>query len=171
MLSIHCITKQVIWFRYIEMFYINVKRCWLKFTNFSQVLEQRHIQFGECVLLLRAKLLHFLSFTQKLKKAHTSFMTMGWDYVSELRPSAGIIFVSPRWYMSMGSNGGMMLTGVNWWTRKETRPSATLSITNPIWTHWEKNPGLQGQRPVTSGLTHGTASDLTIGEFAEVEVA
>jgi hypothetical protein len=41
---------------------------------------------------------------------------------------------SPRWYMSMENNGGMMLTGENQITRRETRLSKTLSLTNPTWT-------------------------------------
>jgi hypothetical protein len=36
-------------------------------------------------------------------------MLMGWDYVSELRPPAGLL--SFRWYMNMESHDGMISTG------------------------------------------------------------
>jgi hypothetical protein len=37
-------------------------------------------------------------------------------------------------------------------------PSATLSTTNPTWTDPGSNPGLRGERPETSRLSHGTAA-------------
>jgi hypothetical protein len=39
----------------------------------------------------------------------------------------------------------------------ENLPSATLSTTNPTWIDPGANPGLRGERPVTNGLSHGTA--------------
>jgi hypothetical protein len=38
------------------------------------------------------------------------FMSMGWGYVSELRPLTGLLFI-PRWYTSKRSHDGMILTG------------------------------------------------------------
>jgi hypothetical protein len=35
--------------------------------------------------------------------------------------------------MSMENDGGMILTGENRRTRRETCPSATMSTTNPTW--------------------------------------
>jgi hypothetical protein len=40
--------------------------------------------------------------------------SMGWDYVSELRPPTCLLFVS-RWYMSMQNRGGMLPTEENSW--------------------------------------------------------
>jgi hypothetical protein len=59
--------------------------------------------------------------------------------------------------MSMESHGGMTLTGENRRTRRKTRPSATLSTTNPTWTDPGTNLGLCGERPVNNHLSHGTA--------------
>jgi hypothetical protein len=42
-------------------------------------------------------------------------------------------------------------------TQRKTCPSATLSTINPIWIDPSANPGLRGERPVTNGLSHGTA--------------
>jgi hypothetical protein len=39
---------------------------------------------------------------------------------------------SPRWCMSVESQGAMILTGENRRTRRETCPSATLSTANPL---------------------------------------
>jgi hypothetical protein len=39
----------------------------------------------------------------------------------------------------------------------ETRPSATLSTTNPTWIDPGANPGLRGERPATNDLSNGTA--------------
>jgi hypothetical protein len=41
------------------------------------------------------------------------FMSIGRDYVSELRPLTGLLFILHRWYMGMESHGGMILTGEN----------------------------------------------------------
>jgi hypothetical protein len=40
----------------------------------------------------------------------------------------------------------------------ENLPSAILSTTNPTWIDPGANPGLQGERPATNRLSHGTAS-------------
>jgi hypothetical protein len=59
--------------------------------------------------------------------------------------------------MSLESDGGMILTGENRTTRRETCPSASLSTTNPTWIDPVANPGLRGKRPATNDLSHGTA--------------
>jgi hypothetical protein len=41
-----------------------------------------------------------------------TIMSVGWDYLSELRPPTGMLFV-PRWYMSMENHGEMLCTGAN----------------------------------------------------------
>jgi hypothetical protein len=53
----------------------------------------------------------------------------------------------------------MILTGENRSTRGKTRPSATLSTTNPTWTDPGSNPGLRGGRPAANRPSHGTAPD------------
>jgi hypothetical protein len=57
-------------------------------------------------------------------------------------------------YIIVDSHIGMMLTGENRRTRRETCPSATLSTTNPTWT----DPGLCSERPTTNRLSHGAAT-------------
>jgi hypothetical protein len=37
-------------------------------------------------------------------------LSMGWDYISELRPPTGL-FLSPTWYTNMENHGGMILIG------------------------------------------------------------
>jgi hypothetical protein len=62
----------------------------------------------------------------------TLFMSIWWDYVPELRP---IVYLpGGTAYIIVESHIGMMLTGENRWTRRETCPSATLSTKNPTWT-------------------------------------
>jgi hypothetical protein len=51
----------------------------------------------------------------------------------------------------------MKLTGENRSTRRKTDLSATLSTTNPTWADPGLKPGLYGERPATSRLSHGTA--------------
>jgi hypothetical protein len=61
----------------------------------------------------------------------------------------------PRLHMSTDSHGGMILTGKK--TPRKTCPSVTLSITNPIWTDPDANPGLCDERPATNCLSHDMA--------------
>jgi hypothetical protein len=51
----------------------------------------------------------------------------------------------------------MILTRENRSTRGKTGPAATLSTTNLTWTDLGSNPGLDGERPTTNRLSHGTA--------------
>jgi hypothetical protein len=64
--------------------------------------------------------------------------------------------------MSLESDGGMILTGENRKTRRNTCLSATLSTTNPTWIDQGANPGLRGERPATNDLSlgYGQNNDL-----------
>jgi hypothetical protein len=50
------------------------------------------------------------------------FMLMGWDYISEMRPPMAY-WSSPKWYVSTGSHGGMILTGKTEELLRKTRRS------------------------------------------------
>jgi hypothetical protein len=65
----------------------------------------------------------------------------------------------------MESDGGMILTGENRRTRRKTCPSATLSTINPTQIDPGANPGLRGERPATSDLSHGTAPVIPTFRF------
>jgi hypothetical protein len=60
--------------------------------------------------------------------------------------------------MSLGSDGGMILTGDNRRILRKTCPSATLSTTNPTWIVPGANPGLRDERHATDDLSHDTAT-------------
>jgi hypothetical protein len=51
-------------------------------------------------------------------------MSMEWKHFSDLRPPTGLLVIL-QWYMSMEIHGGMILTGKNRRTRRETCPSDT----------------------------------------------
>jgi hypothetical protein len=68
-------------------------------------------------------------------------MSMGWDYVSELRPRR----------QSIIDRGNQI-------TWRETCPSATLSITNLTWADLGANPGLRCDSYVPNHLSHSTAT-------------
>jgi hypothetical protein len=42
---------------------------------------------------------------------------------------------------------------------KQTRPSATLSTTNPTWPDLGSNPGRRGGKPETNRLSYGAAQN------------
>jgi hypothetical protein len=44
---------------------------------------------------------------------------------------------------------------------EKTRPSATLSTTNPTWPDLGSNPGRRGGKPATNRLSYGTAQLVT----------
>jgi hypothetical protein len=52
-------------------------------------------------------------------------------------------YSSPKWYMSMERNVGMILIREERNTRSKSCPSATSSTTNPTWTDPGANPGLR----------------------------
>jgi len=85
------------------------------------------------------------------------FMSMGWDYVSELRSPTGLLFIlqvihehGKPW---QNDNGGR-----NRRTRRKTCPSATLSTINPTWTDTGANTGLRDEMPVTNHLNCGSTT-------------
>jgi hypothetical protein len=84
------------------------------------------------------------------------FMSMGSDYVSELRPLTGPFFI-PHMIYESGEPGGMIMTGENRRTRRKTCLSATLSTTNPTWIDPGVKLVLRSERPATNDLSHGTA--------------
>jgi hypothetical protein len=63
--------------------------------------------------------------------------------------------------MSLESDSGMISAGENRRTRRKTCPSATLSTTNPTWIFPGANPGLRGEMPATTDLSHSTATIST----------
>jgi hypothetical protein len=80
------------------------------------------------------------------------FMPLGRDYVSELRHATGLLF-TPRWFTSVKSHGGIILTGK---IEKDRERPASLSTTKPTWSDRGANYGLRGERPATNSLRHGT---------------
>jgi hypothetical protein len=66
--------------------------------------------------------------------------------------------------MSLGSDGGMILTGENRITRTKTCPSTTLSTTNPTWIDPDANPGLRGEGLATNDLSHDMALERNFGQ-------
>jgi hypothetical protein len=72
------------------------------------------------------------------------FISMGWYYISELRPSTGVL-MSPRRYMGMEPQWNDIDRG-DQRTRRETFPNATLFTTVSTYTDPGPNPG-----PVVSG--------------------
>jgi hypothetical protein len=87
------------------------------------------------------------------------FMSMEWDYISEMQPPTGGSIVhllgdehgEPRW---------IPWTGENRRTRRKSCPTATLSITNPTRTNPGANSDLLGERPMTDRLSHVWSQDL-----------
>jgi hypothetical protein len=58
-------------------------------------------------------------------------VTMGWDCLCGTGPLTGPLSIPQTIYEWIWSSGGIILTGENRRTRRETCPSATLSTTNP----------------------------------------
>jgi hypothetical protein len=90
------------------------------------------------------------------------FMSMGWDYVSELRQPTGILFITQMICVYGGMmewHDGMIFTGETRRTRRKTCPSATSSTTNSTRTDPGANPGFRGERQhdVTEFLSPGVA--------------
>jgi hypothetical protein len=80
-----------------------------------------------------------------------------WGKTTSLNRSHQRVYCSsPRWYMSMGYHGGIILTGVHRRTRGKPYPIATVFTSNPIRTDPGANPGLRGESPATDRLCHGT---------------
>jgi hypothetical protein len=84
------------------------------------------------------------------------FVSMGRDYVSELRPPTGILFA----FQVIYEYGELLRNSIDRGNAKnwgKTCPRATSSITNVIWTDPGANPGLCGDGPATKRLSHDTA--------------
>jgi hypothetical protein len=76
-------------------------------------------------------------------------MSIGWDYVSELLPTMGLLSVPQIIHMRVESHGGMILTGENQRSWSKPSPITTLSTINPTRTKLD----LCGERPVTNHLS------------------
>jgi hypothetical protein len=59
----------------------------------------------------------------------------------------------PRWYTSMESSGGMILTGENRRNGEKTCPAFTLPTTNRTWSDSGVNPGLRDEGQATYPLS------------------
>jgi hypothetical protein len=69
------------------------------------------------------------------------FMSMGWEYVSELRPPMGLLFIPPP--PMIYEYAGLRWNDIdreNWRTRREICSSVILS-TNLKWIDQDANPG------------------------------
>jgi hypothetical protein len=68
------------------------------------------------------------------------FVSMGWDYVSELRPLTSLLFIPQMTYESEEAQWNDSDRGKPNKFEK-TCPSAILSTTKPTWTDPGTNPG------------------------------
>jgi hypothetical protein len=103
----------------------------------------------------RARRIKFLkSHPISLRPMLLLFMSMGSDYVSELRPLTGILFILRM--IRMESHGGMIFTEENRRTRRKTCPSPNL-FTNPT-------PTKRARRPILISSFH-LCLRLPIGLF------
>jgi hypothetical protein len=79
----------------------------------------------------------------------------------DLVPKRGCLtlayYAFPRRYEYGERRWSDIFTGENRRTRRKTCPNATLSTTNHTWIGTGVNPDLQGERPATNDLSHGTA--------------
>jgi hypothetical protein len=91
---------------------------------------------------------------------------MGWNFVSELRPKMDLLFILKMRY-EYGEQRWNDIDKGNRRTRRESCPSATLSITNTIRTDPGSNYGLCSERPATNRLSYGTAT-LWINLYAAI---
>jgi hypothetical protein len=81
------------------------------------------------------------------------FMSVGRDYVSELRPPTGLLFIPQVIY----EYGEPRCNAINRENRKISEKIATLNIsftTNRIWRDPGANPGLYSDRPATNRVSH-----------------
>jgi hypothetical protein len=88
------------------------------------------------------------------------FMSIGWGYVSDLRPPTGPFFIPQVIY-----EYGELQWNYTERIKSKNCHSATLSTTNPTWIDSGANPGLRGDRLATNSLKHGTAKGLLRSGF------
>jgi hypothetical protein len=81
---------------------------------------------------------------------------MGQDYVSEMGPPTGLLFIPQKTYEYGGPQWNHNDMGKSKILEKNC-PSVTSSTKNPTWTDLGANPGHRGERPATNSLTHDTA--------------
>jgi hypothetical protein len=86
-------------------------------------------------------------------------MLMGWDYVSELQPLMGLLFIS-RWY-EYGEPQWNDIDRENRRTQRKTCPSATLPARSPRWSNLGANSVLCCERPATNPLNYVMGYNLT----------
>jgi hypothetical protein len=89
------------------------------------------------------------------------FSLLRWGETCGTGPLTGPLSVPQMKHDWIWSSGGIILTGENRRTPKETCPSDTLPTTNPTWTALGANPGLRGEKPAANRLSYGTAETST----------
>jgi hypothetical protein len=89
------------------------------------------------------------------------FMSMGWDYVSELRPSTGLLFI-PKMIHEYGESWRNDTDRKKQNNSEKSCSSNTLSKTNPIRIDQGATPGLRCERPATNRLSHCTAETPSV---------
>jgi hypothetical protein len=90
----------------------------------------------------------------------------GENYVSELRPPMGLLFI-PHMMYENGVPQWNNIDGGNRRTRRKTCPSTTSSNANPTWTDPGANPGFHVKRLAIKHLSHGTAQSSMLQLYAE----
>jgi hypothetical protein len=93
------------------------------------------------------------------------FISTGWDNVSELRQLTGLL-LSPTWYISMGSDDGMILTGET--EKRIQRKPAPVSAcsSHPTKTDPGANPGRRDERSATNRL-HPSLIFTNVPDFSK----
>jgi hypothetical protein len=93
------------------------------------------------------------------RELDTWFISIGRDFVPELRPKTGPLFI-PRLDLYIR----IILTAENRITRRKSHQNTTLSTTNPKWTEPDASPCFCGDRLATNRVRHGVAMDTRRGE-------
>jgi hypothetical protein len=101
---------------------------------------------------------HKLNITERMVRisiVSMFFMSMEWDFVCELRPPAGLLFI-PQMILDHGELRWNDIDRERPKYSEKSRPRATLSITKFTWTEPGANPGLRCDMPANNCLSHGT---------------
>jgi hypothetical protein len=83
-------------------------------------------------------------------------MSMGWDCVSELRPSICLLSILREIYDVEEQRWNDIDRKNPKNSEKNQSKCQFVYHTNPTWTDSGANPGLGGERPATNDLSHGT---------------